>query len=311
MSSLKNIPVFITGAGGVIGSQLVQKLVELKADVSIGLRDPEKNNHLNPEVLKQVKVFTLDTLNPEQIKEVLQQVQPRKVFHLAGIISRTRDLSALKSVYETNVMGTLNLIESLKDGCCDCFMQFGTAGEYGNGDVPYSEKSPLKPNTPYAYSKACASMQGALLSDTYKFPIITARLFSVFGAQCSLSFVADLVDAAKQSKTFKMTHGRQTRDFIYIDDVIEVIVKLSTEKDAVGEVFNICTGAETTLRNFALEFNNQLKNPIEIEFSGKEVPKNEILRNLGDPAKVKRLLDWTPSFNLKQGISDMVHKLGL
>lgn len=311
MSSLKNIPVFITGAGGVIGSQLVKKLIELQADVSIGLRDPEKNNLLDTETLKQVKVFALDTLNPKELKEAFQQVQPRKVFHLAGIISRTRDLTALKSVYETNVMGTLNLIEALKDGCCDCFMQFGTAGEYGNGEVPYSEKSPLKPNTPYAYSKACASMQGALLSDTYKFPIITARLFSVFGPQCSLSFVADLIDSAKQGKTFKMTHGRQTRDFIYIDDVIEVIVKLSTKKDAIGEVFNVCTGSETTLKNFALEFNNQLKNPIEIEFSGKEVPKNEILRNLGDASKLKRLLNWVPSFNLKQGIRDIIQKLDL
>jgi len=310
MSSLKNIPVFITGAGGVIGSQLVKKLIELQADVSIGLRDPKKNHFLNPETFKQVKVFTLDILNPKEIKEAFQQVQPRKVFHLAGIISRTRDLSALKSVYETNVKGTLNLIESLGE-YCDCFMQFGTAGEYGNGDVPYSENSPLKPNTPYAYSKACASMQGALLSDTYKFPIITARLFSVYGAQCSLSFVADLIDAAKQGKTFKMTHGLQTRDFIYIDDVIEVIVKLSTREDAVGETFNICTGTETTLRRFALDFNDQLKNPIEIEFSGKEVPKNEILRNLGDASKIESLLDWTPSFNLKQGIQTLVKQLGL
>ncbi len=310
MSSLKNIPVFITGAGGVIGSQLAKKLIELEADVSIGLRDPQKNNFLDPEIFKKVKTFALDTLNPEQIEKAFTQVQPRKVFHLAGIISRTRDLSALKSVYETNVKGTLNLIESL-DEYCDCFMQFGTAGEYGNGDVPYSEKSPLKPNTPYAYSKACASMQGVLLSNTYKFPVITARLFSVYGAQCSLSFVSDLIDAAMQGKTFKMTHGLQTRDFIYIDDVIEVIVKLSTKKDAVGEIFNICTGTETTLRNFALEFNNQLKKPIEIEFSGKEIPKNEILRNLGDASKIESLLDWIPSFNLKQGISDIIHKLGL
>ncbi len=310
MSSLKNIPVFITGAGGVIGSQLAKKLTELEADVSIGLRDPQKNNFLDPETLQKVKTYSLDTLNTKQIEEVFKQVQPRKVFHLAGIISRTRDLSALKLVYETNVKGTLNLIESLGE-YCDCFMQFGTAGEYGNGDVPYSEKSPLKPNTPYAYSKACASMQAVLLSDTYKFPIITARLFSVYGAQCSLSFVSDLIEAAKQSKKFKMTHGRQTRDFIYIDDVIEVIVKLSTKKDAVGEIFNICTGTETALRNFALEFNDQLKNPIEIEFSGKEVPKNEILRNLGDASKIKRLLDWAPSFNLKQGIKDMIHKLDL
>jgi UDP-glucose 4-epimerase len=311
MSSLKNIPVFITGAGGVIGSQLTKNLIELKADVSIGLRNPEKNNYLNQEILKQVKVFPLDILNTKQINETFQKVEPQKVFHLAGIISRTRDLSSLKSTYETNVTGTLNLIESLKDGNCDCFMQFGTAGEYGNGNVPYSEESTLKPNTPYAYSKACASMQGSLLSDTYNFPIITAKLFSVYGAQCSLSFVTDLINAAKQSKTFKMTHGLQTRDFIYIDDVIEVIVKLSTKKSATGETFNICTGTETSLKNFALEFNDQLKNPIEIELSGKEVPENEILRNLGDSSKVKRLLNWAPSFNLKQGIKDMIHTLDL
>jgi nucleoside-diphosphate-sugar epimerase len=311
MSNLKNIPVFVTGASGVIGSELTKKLTELGADVSVGIRDLNKENLLDPKIKDKIKIFQLDILNPKHIKEIFHQIKPKKVFHLAGIISRTRKISDIKTVYETNVAGTINLIESLNAETCDCFLQFGTAGEYGDGTVPYSEESPLKPNTPYAYSKACATLQGILLADTFKLPIITARLFSVYGPQCSLSFVTDLIDAAQQQKTFKMTHGRQTRDFIYIDDVIEAIVKLSTEKEAIGHTFNICTSKETAIRDFALAFNDFLKNPIKIEFAGKEIPKNEILRNLGNSTKIRRLLDWEPSYDLKQGIQAMIHSLDL
>ena len=108
-----------------------------------------------------------------------------------------------------------------------------------------------------------------------------------------------------------MTHGRQTRDFIFIDDIIEAILKLATAKEAVGQAFNICSGTETPIKDFALAFNRCLKNPIDIQFSGIPTPENEASRNLGDYSKLKKVTGWEPTTTLKQGIQEIIEHRNL
>ena len=108
-----------------------------------------------------------------------------------------------------------------------------------------------------------------------------------------------------------MTHGRQTRDFIFIDDIVDAIIKLAITKEAIGQSFNICSGTETSIREFALAFNQSLKNPIDIQFSSIPTSANEISNNLGDNSKLKKVTGWEPSTTLKQGIQQLIeyHRL--
>ncbi|MFQ5716634.1 MAG: NAD-dependent epimerase/dehydratase family protein [Nitrospinales bacterium] len=311
MNEWKKVEVLITGADGYIGSHLTQRLVDLGADVSITLRDKTRLKNLEPALMDSVQAYDLDILDRDMTKKTLAKIRPRKVFHLAALTSRERDISIAQTMFETNVLGMLNVLTALEKDSYDCFMQFGTAGEYGNGAVPLSESSPLRPNSPYACSKACASLYCQTLRETFGLPIVTVRLFSVYGVKNALPFVAELVRSAQTREPFRMTSGEQTRDFIFIDDAIDAIIKLSFNREAIGQIYNVCSGTETRLRDFALNFNQFLKHPIEIHFSSLAVPANAILRNLGDRGKLKTLTGWEPAITLEQGMKRIIKRYRL
>lgn len=309
MSKWKNLRVLITGADGFIGSHLAKRLVELNADVSVTLRGTTPSN-IEPNILSSIKVYDLDVLDLNKLQSTVAKTCPQKIFHLAALTPRTGDDSIIDKMFRVNVLGMLNILNALKKNSYDCFMQFSTSGEYGNSDIALTENSPLKPNSPYACAKACASLYCQMLSKTY--PIIIARLFSVYGAKNnSLTFVEGLVQSAQDRSPFNMTHGRQTRDFIFIDDIVDAIIKLAITKEAIGQSFNICSGTETSIREFALAFNQSLKNPIDIQFSSIPTSANEISNNLGDNSKLKKVTGWEPSTTLKQGIQQLIeyHRL--
>ncbi len=292
----------------MIGCQLTQKLVELGAEVTITVRDKNRLTSLSSQISCSTRIFELDVRDLDRLKIVIQEVKPQKIFHLAGIPLLDSDSASFRQILDVNFTGVINILNSLEKDSYDCFFQLGTSGEFGNSQVPMKENNPLIPNNNYSFSKACASLYCQMVSKRFSHPIILTRLFSVYAAQNNtLRFVRDLLKSARDQKPMRMGHGRQTRDFIFIEDAIEAIIRLAQEKRAVGKSFNICSGQETSLREFADLFNRLLKNPIQLDVDSFAPKPFEIFRNWGDNTELKSITNWKPRYSLEQGIQKIIN----
>ncbi len=297
MKNLKNSKVLVTGANGFIGSHLTEKLVNLEADVSVIIR---KNiNKGNIECVKdKIKIFESDLRDFDKIKNIVKKIQPEYIFHLAANVTVNRDLNELENSLD-NIRITLNLLKSLDN--YELFINTGTVEEYGNGKTPFREDQLPIPVSPYSASKISITNYCKMLYQTHGLPITTVRLFLTYGPkQKGNMLIPNLITSALLKKDFKMTKGEQTREFNYIDDIVEGYIKVASSKKVVGEIINIGNGEEYQISEVVDKILNIMGSPIKID---KSLPyrQGEAMHIFCDNSKLSGL-GWSPKIDLDEGI---------
>jgi len=290
--SLKGKRVLVTGSNGFIGSHLINRLIKEKADIYCVDKNKQEND--------SVKSYELDIKNFLELKKIIEEVNPEIIFHLAAMINNSREEGIIKEIFEVNTIGTLNLLIATININYDLLIYTNTFELYGDeNQAPFNEEMNPKGISPYSTSKICGEYYCKLFLEIYDKPIISFRLPIVYGpGQKGKMFIPDLMNSIIKRKEFSMTKGKQTRDFIYVDDVIEAFIMACNKKNMKG-IFNLGYGKEISMK----EVIETIKKNIDIDIKfDKPYKEKEIWHYYSDISKIKKELGWEPRTELKEGL---------
>ena len=243
---LKNKRVLVTGGNGYLGRILINKLLVSGAIVSsIDLNHDSCQN--------SVSCYNIDLLDKKKLKDVVSKVQPSVIYHLAANLNRTRDFSIASRLFDVNLTGTLNLLDSLTEVEYENFIFTSTSEVYGGGIIktPFFEDENFVPASPYSLSKFCAEMCIRTFSEINNKNFTILRLFNFYGEDMPKNFfLPQLIDKLKKNEDFDMTFGEQKRDYLHIYDVVNALI-LALKKEAYNDIFNVCSMKGITIKNLA------------------------------------------------------------
>lgn len=289
--------VLITGGSGFIGKHLQRELYNYGAFITIIDKNPQQHT-------KSINTIKCDICDYKNLEKVIRDISPEIVFHLAANIDRTPEFDITRNMISVNLIGTLNLFESLKNiSSCRSIIVAGTSEEYGNNQAPFKEYYKEDPISPYSFSKVCASYLSKMLFNVYKFPIIVLRPTLAYGpGQKETMFIPALIKTFLRNEKFIMTPGEQTRDFIFIDDLVNAYIQAGISEGHFGEIFNIGSGKAYKIKDIAYRIASLLDKQNFLKIGAKDYRKSEIMSYFVDISKAKKLLNWAPMVSLEEGL---------
>jgi nucleoside-diphosphate-sugar epimerase len=292
--------VLITGATGFIGANLARRLLTDGHEIHL-LARPGYSRWRIQNIRKDADVYEVDLRDTHALEEVVRQIRPDWVFHLAtsGAYSWQTDLSLM---VQTNIVGTINLVEACSRAGYEAFVNTGSSSEYGFKQSAPSETEWLEPNSQYAVTKASASLYCRHVAQNRKVPLRTLRLYSVFGPyEETRRLVPSLIREGLKGKLPPLVGPETSRDYIYVDDVIDAyLLTASKPNQELGAIYNIGSGIQTSLREMVQTARQTLGIPAEPEWN--TMPQRTWDTNIW-VANIRRAVeefDWYPRFNLQQ-----------
>lgn len=315
MSELHGARVFVTGADGFIGSHLVEMLVKAGAKVRALVYYNSWNStgwlsDVPADVLKQVEIFAGDVRDAERIKEAIAGVS--HVFHLASLIGIPYSYEAPQSYLDTNIGGTLNVLEACRrSSTLVRLVHTSTSEVYGTAQtVPIAESHPLVGQSPYSATKIGADKLAESFHRSFGLPVVTARPFNTFGPRQTAravipTIVSQLLAGANELKLGALS---PTRDFNFVKDTAAGLVAIATCKAAEGEVLNIGTGEEWSIEQTArfLMEATQRDIPIVCESERIRPAASEVNRLIADASRLRTLTGWSPATGFREGLRQTV-----
>ncbi len=305
---IKNKKVLVTGADGFIGSHLTQLLVKQKAKVR-ALSCYNSFNHWGwlegiPE-LNEIEVVTGDIRDPHICRKITEDIDV--VFHLAALIAIPYSYQAPESYLQTNVMGTANLCQAALDHSVEHFLYASTSEVYGTAQsVPIDENHPLQPQSPYSASKIGGESISLSFFYSFGLPVTIVRPFNTYGPRQSTraiipSIIEQLIEGKRQIAIGNLS---PTRDFSYVEDTAESFIRLALLKPAIGEIVNVGTGVEISMRDLAMYIASLFGKEIEFVIDPKRLrpPLSEVDRLCCNYAKFKQLTSFSFKYSLEEGL---------
>jgi UDP-glucose 4-epimerase len=301
-TSLKDTRVLLTGGSGFIGSGLAKRLYREGADVSVIARSKASLSNLT-NLENEAKIFESDVGDAESIREIIKIVQPQKVFHLAAYTNADRDFANIQESIRVNFEGTVNLLSALIDSEVDTILVSGSSEEYGNNKQPFDESMLLAPVSPYSASKATASIWSSMMHEAYGLPVVLIRPSLCYGpGQEPSRLIPQAIAAAITNRDFPMSGGEQSRDFIYIDDLVNGYILASLKKSAVGQIINFGGGEAYKCRDvikLIFELTGSKGKPL---IGALPYRPSEVWKSISNIKKAQRLLGWAPKVGLTKGL---------
>lgn len=256
------------------------------------------------------KVFIGDIKDRAFVSDLVQQVRPDIVFHLAANKSRTGDIEEFRNGLEDNLFGTLNLAEAcVKNAQIQRFVSIGTCEEYGNAGPIFHEELRESPVSAYSLSKTSVTHLLQTLFRTFDFPVVVLRPSLAFGpGQATDMFLPAMIQTLLAGKRFAMSGGEQTRDYVYIDDLIQALLLASTKPEAIGRLINISSGVPVLLKEVAKLTARKISRDAEnlLDIGKKDYRVNEIMNYAASRELAEKLLGWRPCTSLDDGLTATV-----
>lgn len=305
----KEKSVLVTGAGGFIGSHLVAALLARSARVRVFVRYTSRQDigllgDLSPKDFAKLDVISGDLRDEHAIRNAVRGCQ--LVFHLGALISIPYSYRHPVEVASTNFMGSLNILTACLDMGVERLVHTSTSEVYGTAkQVPITESHPLQGQSPYSASKIGADMLAESFYCTYNLPVVTVRPFNTFGPrQSARAIIPAIITQALANDTVQLGNLDTTRDFTYVDDTIRGFLMAAEAQGAEGQIFNLGTGKEISIRDLAHRIIFLLGKPIEVLSTAERMrpESSEVLRLLSDNSLAYQCLGWKPEFSLEQGL---------
>jgi nucleoside-diphosphate-sugar epimerase len=293
--------VLITGAAGYLGKELAGFLAGKGLDI-YGLDINPGSTHPG------VRMYEVDILDESGLKSVVREIQPDYIYHLAAILDRRRDFSIANRVLEINLLGTVNLLNALKELSFEKILFASTSEVYGSKASigSFEENGDYIPASPYSLSKYCAESAIRTFSEIYGKHYTILRLFNFFGSNMPNGFfLSQLIQKLQNNEDFDMTEGAQKRDFVYIKDVLEALY-LSASSGANQMILNVASGESVAIRELALSLKGFLKSSSKINFGAIPYRENEVWDMSGNIEQIKKSIGWSPEYSIQEAIEDMI-----
>lgn len=306
--------VLVTGADGFIGSHLTEMLVEQGYDVKAFAYYNSFNtwgwlDTLPKDKLDAIEVFTGDIRDPNGVRTAMKGME--QVFHLAALIAIPFSYHSPDSYVDTNIKGTLNVLQAGRELETERIMITSTSEVYGTAQyVPIDEKHPYQGQSPYSATKIGADRLAESFYRSFNMPISIVRPFNTFGPRQSAravipTIISQLLAGKEEIKLGSLT---PTRDFNYVKDTAAGFIAISKSDKTIGEEINIATQQEISIGDLANEIIAQInpKAKIVCEEERLRPEKSEVNRLLGANAKIQSLTDWSPKYTFAQGIEETI-----
>lgn len=307
--------VLVTGADGFIGSHLTESLIDLGYDVKAFTYYNSFNNWgwldtFPKEKLKEIEIFSGDIRDPNGVYESMKGVD--QVFHLAALIAIPFSYHSPDSYVDTNIKGTLNVLQAARKLETSRILITSTSEVYGTAQyVPIDEKHPFQGQSPYSATKIGADRLAESFYRSFDMPISIVRPFNTYGPRQSAravipTIITQLLAGKEEIKLGSLT---PTRDFNFVKDTANGFIQISKSDKTIGEEINIATQQEISIGDLANEIIAQINPNAKIicEEERLRPEKSEVNRLLGSNEKIKKLTNWTPQYTFAQGIKETIH----
>jgi dTDP-glucose 4,6-dehydratase len=309
--------ILVTGSDGFIGSHLTEELVKQGHKVKAFVYYNSFNtwgwlDALPKEIMSEVEVFTGDIRDPNGVREAMKGMN--EVFHLAALIAIPFSYHSPDTYVDTNIKGTLNVLQAAKDLNIQRLLITSTSEVYGTAQyVPIDEKHPFQGQSPYSATKIGADRLAESFYRSFNMPITIVRPFNTYGprqsARAIIPTIITQLLAGKQE--IQLGSLSPTRDFNYVKDTVNGFIEIAKSEKVLGEEINIATQHEISIGELAEELIRQINPNAKIVCDEQRLrPENsEVNRLLGSNEKIMRLTNWKPNYTLEQGLAETIEFL--
>jgi nucleoside-diphosphate-sugar epimerase len=304
-SPFRNASVLVTGAGGFIGSHLVHRLVQEGATVHaltsrVSSVYPARLADLHGSITLEDGNLT----DGARLSAIAARAKPRFVFHLGAYAHSGTSWERVDECIQTNVQGTVNLLHAVAACDYERLVFVGTGEIYAEGELPFREDAPVRPTSPYAVSKLAAEHYCRVLCEGRSWPIVMARPFNNYGpAQSPDRIIPEVIVGALRGRDIMLTQGLQTREFNFVSDTVDGLLRAATTAGAEGEVFNFGCGEEISVRAVASLILELMGDPVRACFGALPDRPGQLPRMVADSTKARDWLGWSPKVGLREGLS--------
>jgi len=306
--------VLVTGADGFIGSHLTEELVKQGHKVRAFVYYNSFNSwgwldELSREIVNEIDVFSGDIRDPNGVRESMKGID--EVYHLAALIAIPFSYHSPDAYVDTNIKGTLNVLQAARYLETKKVMITSTSEVYGTAKyVPIDENHPFQGQSPYSATKIGADRLAESFYRSFNMPIVIVRPFNTYGPRQSAravipTIITQLLTGKKEIKLGSLT---PTRDFNYVKDTVNGFIEIAKSQKTIGEEINIATQQEISIGQLAKLLIEKINPSATIVCDEERLrpEKSEVNRLLGSNKKIKELTNWKPEYTFEKGIDETI-----
>jgi dTDP-glucose 4,6-dehydratase len=312
-----NKKVLVTGAGGFIGSHLVERLVAEGAQVRAFVRynsraDAGLLKLAPPETRSQLEIIGGDLRDEHAIRKAVEGCQV--VLHLGALISIPYSYYHPVEVAQTNVIGTLNVLTACREAGVERLVHTSTSEVYGTArQVPISEAHPLQGQSPYSASKIGADKLAESFHCAFGLPVVTLRPFNTYGPrQSARAVIPAVITQALTQPVIKLGNVNTTRDFTFVQDTVRGFMLAAQTPGVEGKTINLGTGSEIRIGDLVEKIVAKVNRSVEIQVEQERLrpEASEVYRLLSDNTQARETLGWQPETDLDSGLDHTIRWIG-
>ena len=306
--------VLVTGAGGFIGSHLTEELIHLGASVRAMVHYDSRNDWgqldlLPDKIKKSLEVVTGDVRDYLAVRKALQGCDT--VFHLAALIGIPYSYVAPEEYVNTNIKGTLNVLQASLDENVAKVIHTSSSEVYGTAIyTPIDEKHPLQAQSPYSASKIGADKIVESYYLSFNLPVAILRPFNTYGPRQSARAVIPTIisQALLSDSKIKLGSLAPVRDFSFIRDTLDGFIRMAEIEESIGKTINIGSGKGIAIGELVERIGKIIGKKIEVEINAERIrpQKSEVFELICDNKLAKKILNWEPRYPLDKGLSETV-----
>jgi len=294
--------VLITGATGFVGANITHRMINEGFEVHILTRESSNMWRLEG-ILDKINDHKVDLTEALKLKEIIEKINPEYIIHLAIYGGRPNQEDEI-NILESNLIGTINLVNACENIDYECFINTGSSSEYGKKKEKMKETDECEPINMYGVTKASAAMYCNYKALVDNKNIGTLRLFSPFGDfEDRGRLIPDLILGSLIDKKVRLANPNAVRDYIYIEDVCDIYLKILKEpKKFKGEIFNIGYGEQHSVKYMAETVKNIISTGVILEYNainGREADTDIWVSSI---EKIKERYNWEPKYNMEEGL---------
>lgn len=304
---LKDKKLLISGGLGFVGINLIKKLN--KMNIRPIVMASTQNSSLTEEScldLDSSSLYKIDLREGDEVTKLVRDIAPDFVIHLAGMTNLEKTFEKAELAIDVNLKGSLAMFKGAKGKNLKNFVFLSTSDIYGGVEPPFKETQLAYPSSPYSASKASAELFLLMFHNVYNIPVTILRSFNLYGKyQSSDRVIPFIINKLLNDEDVPLTKGEQRREFNYVDDLIDAILRSLIVEDSQGKIINIGCGSSVSIREIALMIAKKLDKIDRLKIGALEYRKNEIWDMYCDNSLAKSILKWEPKVALNDGL-DMI-----